>query len=271
LERRRLRPVFLIHDLIPITHPQYCRLGEEGRHRQRIENALRAGQAIIANSTATKHELARFARDCGLPMPLTTVAWLGIDQSKPSAVRLGQPDERPYFMLVGTIEGRKNHLMILQAWEELIARLGDKAPQLLIVGQRGWEAEEATDILDNPGILKGHVRELSRCDDETMSALLAGARAMLMPSFVEGFGLPLVEALQQGVPVIASNLQVFREISGEVPTYLDPNDRQAWLKAVLDYSTDGRERRRQLKAATEFRAPSWNDHFTLVEGFLETL
>ena len=104
-----------------------------------------------------------------------------------------------------------------------------------------------------------------------MSSLLAGARALVMPSFVEGFGLPVVEALKQGVPVIASDVPVFREIAGDVPTFLDPMDRQAWVNAILDYTNDGLERRRQLAAASTFAAPSWRHQFNLVEGLFEIL
>ena len=268
---RSLRPVFLIHDLIPITHPQYCREGEAARHVQRIETALRTASGLIVNSAATQLDLLRFASGRGLPMPPSVVAWLGADAVLRSETINSVIRERPYFVLIGTIEARKNHLLMFQVWADLVARLGSGAPDLIVIGQRGWEAKEAIAILDNPGRLQGHIQELSLCDDKMMSRLLASARAMLMPSFVEGFGLPLVEALQQGIPVIASNLPVFREIAGNIPTYLDPNDRQAWVKAVLDYTIDGSERRRQLKAATEFRAPNWSNHFALVEGFLETL
>ncbi|MDP9422823.1 MAG: glycosyltransferase family 4 protein [Pseudomonadota bacterium] len=271
LARRGLKPVILIHDLIPITHPEYCREGEADRHWQRMTNALEAASAMIVNSRATESDLRAFARSRGLPMPPCLVAWLGTDMPPATAVTSAALSERPYFVMVGTIEARKNHLLILEVWAELVGRLGAKAPELVIIGQRGWEADAAIAILDNLGPLSCHVRELGRCDDESMERLIAGAQAMLMPSFVEGFGLPLVESLQKGVPVIASDVAVFREIAGNIPTCLDPTDRQKWVKAILDYSTDGSERRRQLKALQAFHAPTWKSHFALVDEFLETV
>ncbi len=104
-----------------------------------------------------------------------------------------------------------------------------------------------------------------------MGRLLDGARAMLMPSRAEGFGLPLIEALQLGVPVIASDLPVFREIAGDIPTYVDPQDRSAWAETIADYSANGAERRRQLDAISSYRAPTWSEHFALVETFLQTI
>ena len=270
LARQRLRPVFLIHDLIPITHPQYCREGEGARHKLRIETALRSANGLILNSAATRRDLADFANDHKITMPPSLIAWLGIDTRPPNpSVEATFPD-RPYFVMIGTIEARKNHLAILEAWREIVARLGSQAPHLIIIGQRGWEAAEAIAILDDPGPLKSYVHEMARCDDAQMSKLLAGARAVLMPSLVEGFGLPVVEALRERVPVIASDLPVFREIADIIPTYLDPHDRATWAKAVIEYTGNSAERKRQLAAAPRIEAPTWRHHFALVEEFLET-
>jgi glycosyltransferase involved in cell wall biosynthesis len=269
IDRHRLRPVFLIHDLIPITHPQYCRDGEAARHEQRMETALRSARGLIFNSAATERDLAQFASKRGIVMPPSVIALLGIHAKAASASAV--PNEHTHFVMIGTIEARKNHLLALQAWREIVARLGDHAPKLLIIGQRGWEAAEAIAILDDPGALKGHVHEIMGCDDVRMGKLLTGANATLMPSFVEGFGLPVVEALREGVPVIASDLPVFREIAGEIPTYLNPHDRAAWVKAIIEYTGNGAERKRQLNAARGYKAPNWADHFDRVEEFLETL
>lgn len=272
IRTHRLRAIFLIHDLIPITHPQFCREGEAERHRQRMVTALRTASGLILNSAATRRDLADFADRHGLAIPRCVVAWLGLDvEPSPLPPSEGQDAGRPYFVMVGTIEARKNHLLILQAWAELTARFGSQAPELVVIGQRGWEADEAISILDNPGPLGSHIRQLPRCEDEAMSTLLSGARALLMPSMIEGFGLPLVEALQLGVPVIASDLPVFREIAGDIPTYIDPLDRKAWVDAIEDYSSSGAESRRQGAMISGFRAPSWSQHFAQVEAFLKGL
>jgi glycosyltransferase involved in cell wall biosynthesis len=92
-----------------------------------------------------------------------------------------------------------------------------------------------------------------------------------MPSFVEGFGLPVVEALQLGTPVIASDLPVYREIVGDKPTYLDPNDVKAWAETIADFAEEGPERRRQVAAIRGYRAPTWDEHFRTVEAWLAGL
>ena len=268
VKRRKLRPVFLIHDLIPITHPEFCRAGERARHRARMRHALDCAEGIIANSAATLTALESFAQTERYAMPGSVVAWLGADEQVPPIER--DPGEHPYFVIIGTIEARKNHLLLLHLWERLVEQLGAAAPRLMLVGQRGWEADEVFALLDRSPRLREHVLELGRCSDARMLALLDGARALLMPSFIEGFGIPVIEALQRGTPVIASDLPVFREIAGNIPLYLDPLDGQHWERAIRDFSGDCPERTRQLAAMPGFRAPDWAAHFARVDHWLDT-
>jgi glycosyltransferase involved in cell wall biosynthesis len=265
-----VRPIYLIHDLIPITHPEFCRAGEAEKHRERIRTVLLTATGVIGNSQATLDDLACFAQEQGLRMPPALAAWLGTD---PIPVRsdLRLPD-RPSFIVLGTIEGRKNHQMLLNIWSRLIDRLGSDAPKLLIIGQRGWEAESVFDALDRTEKLLGHVVELSGSSDEELGRHLASARALLFPSQAEGYGLPLVEALGMGVPVIASDLPVFREIAGTVPLYLNPLDDHAWEAAILDYASPvSPARSAQLERIKSFRLHDWQSHFDRVERWLRAL
>lgn len=269
LAEQELKPVYLIHDLIPLTHPEFCRTGEARRHRARIRNALMSAHGVISNSAATERDLADFAKSHNLPMPTSVVAWLGADEQAAAAVL--PPAKRPYFVMIGTIEARKNHLLMLHVWERLVARFGESAPELVIIGQRGWEADDVFALLDRSPRLKGHVRELGRCDDATMLGWLDNARAMLMPSFTEGFGIPVIEALQRGTPVLASDIPVFREIAGGIPEYIDPLNGQGWESAILRYAENGPDRLRQLGMMADYAPPSWNSHFNIVDGFLRSL
>jgi glycosyltransferase involved in cell wall biosynthesis len=267
ITRQGVRAVFLVHDLIPITHPHFCRPGEAARHDRRIRNALNAASGIIANSAATRDELTHFAQAKALPVPPMLATWLGGPDLPPTIAPA--PIDRPWFVTVGTIEGRKNHALLLQVWQRLAGIMGDATPLLVIVGQRGWEAELAQAMIDRDPLIHAHVVEHGQADDSLLAALIAGARALLMPSFAEGFGLPVIEALQMGTPVIASDLAVFREIAGTIATLIDPTDAPGWLTAVQAFCHDGPERARQLAAMPTYRAPNWDDHFAAVETWLE--
>lgn len=267
----RQKPVYMVHDLIPITHPEYCRAGEDGHHRQRMTVVLQTAAGVIVNSGDTGQALAQFADDIGLPLPPVAVAPLASGLG-PAAQPSLAPLAGPYFVTLGTIEPRKNHLLLLGIWRELVARLGAAAPKLVVIGQRGWECEQVADMLDRCTALRGHVIEVPNCSDEGLSQWLMHAQALLFPSFAEGFGMPLVEALGLGLPVIASDLPVFKEFAGDVPECLSPIDGLGWLQAVCDY-TDSQHPRRvaQLARLKGWHAPSWEQHFAAVDALLEQL
>lgn len=271
LIRSGVRPVYFVHDLIPLTHPEYCRPGEPEKHVQRLKALLNWGAGVIGNSADTLKELARHAHARHLPMPPTLVAPLGVEP----AIAKGQgsaepPLARPYFLMLGTIEGRKNHLLILNIWKHLIENHGRAAPQLVIVGRRGWESEQAVDMLDRCETLRGHVIELPMCSDNRLADYMRHARALLFPSFVEGYGLPLIEALAAGTPVIGSDLGVFRELAGDIPEYVSPIDGVGWMNMILNYASGASaDRTAQLVRMQGYRPPSWNDHFQAVDHWLD--
>lgn len=266
-----VRPVYMIHDLIPITHPEFCRAGEAQRHVGRVRNMLASAVGIIGNSRATLDSLARFAADEAVALPATIAALLGTDLRW---ARLGpgvQP-ERPTFIMLGTIEGRKNHLLLLNIWAGLVREFGPNAPRLLIIGQRGWECEDVFDMLDRSEVLRDAVTEVSRCSDAELQRHLRGARALLFPTLVEGYGLPLIEALASGTPVIASDLPVFHEIGQEIPDFINLLDEAAWRAAILSYASDPSiAREAQVERLAAFSPPTWNAHFTRVDAWLATL
>lgn len=280
LASQRHHAVFMIHDLIPLTHPEFSRAGESEKHALRIRTALRHGAGLILNSAATLDSLTEYANGFSLPMPPSVVAPLGIEPQflKPDPrSRLSiQGGPRPYFLMLGTIEARKNHWMILQVWRRLVTQLGDRAPRLVIIGQRGWEAESAIDMLDRCPLIAPHVTEINRCNDHDLAQWISGACALLFPSFAEGYGLPLLEALAMGTPVIASDLPVFREMAGGHIQLNDPLDAMGWMSSILeqarrsDLNVDDSARNTRPSLAG-FTVPDWSSHFEIVDDFLARL
>lgn len=272
LKRSGVRPVYFLHDLIPLTHPEFCRPGEPDKHLDRINALLDHGVGIIANSQETLSELAGFVTlRRGLQLPPSLVAPLGVETSICRSAA-SNPLAKSYFLMLGTIEGRKNHLMMLNVWADVARIMGADCPTLVIIGQRGWESEQAVDMLERSDRLHGHVIELSRAGDETVSRFMTHARALLFPSFVEGYGLPLVEALACRTPVIASDLTVFVELAGNVPDYVSPIDGLRWRDHVIDYAQPGSERREaQLRRMDDLRLPNWDEHFAQVNRWMRTL
>lgn len=270
LRRSGNRLVTFIHDAIPCQFPEYARAESAERHRVRLVTAARHAHGLIVNSQATAAAMSPWL-DCERDAPPLLVAPLGIE--RPVVTSVPPRLDRPYFLCIGTIEPRKNHLLLLNIWRRLAETLPpDALPRLVLVGRRGWENENIIDMLDRCPALAGVVEEHGDLDDTRLSGLIAGASAVLMPSFAEGFGLPVAEALAHGTAVIASDLAALRETGGDVPDYLDPLDGPAWLAAIADYTDPHSPRReRQFERRQHWTAPRWDAHFAAVFAFLDDL
>ncbi|MEM7497684.1 MAG: glycosyltransferase [Pseudomonadota bacterium] len=268
-----LRSVVLIHDLIPITHPEFARPEAARRFSTRLDAALAADRHLY-NSKATARGVTAYAELRKRPLPPGDVLRLGVEApAAPRAIAptASQPGGAGHFVQLGTIEGRKNHLLTLMLWRGLTEDVASgPAPHLHIVGRRGWSAEQAIAMLDRSETVGRTVFEHRDLGDDAVAALLAEARALLFPSFAEGYGLPLGEALAAGVPVIAADLPALRELGGDVPEWLAPQDGPGWLAAIRDYARPGSPRRNaQLARLAEWRRPRWDSHFARLEEVLE--
>lgn len=263
------RFVTLVHDVIPLTHPEFARPQGAAEHRRRIRTIDRYADGIIGNSQATIDALGPFMTRSMEGRSLC-VAHFGADPPDIFGGASHAVPSRPYFVYISTIEPRKNHLLLLNVWRRLVERLGDQAPVLVLIGRRGWENENVVDMLERAEILRGHVIEAGSVPDTEMHALVAGARAMLMPSFEEGFGIPVIEALSVGVPVICSDIVAHREVGGEAPDYLDPLDGLGWMRLIEAYALpDSPEREAQAARIKAWRAPQWRDYFDIIMQLLD--
>lgn len=252
---------YFLHDLIPVLHPEFSRPHAVRRHLGRVESALAGAAGIILGTRAVERELTAFAAARGVALPPCAVAPLaGEDFAAPSP--LAPAAAPPFFLCVGTIEPRKNHRLLLALWRGLAERLGPQTPRLVIVGQTGPMTGDILAPLAADPLLAAHVEHRTACSDAELAGLMQSARALLLPSLAEGFGLPFVEALQAGTPVIASNLPVFAEIGQGAACLIDPADGAGWEAAVLAALA------RPERPAIRFAAPRWADHFEVVEPFI---
>ncbi|WP_059413224.1 glycosyltransferase family 4 protein [Cupriavidus basilensis] len=270
LANEHARLVCLVHDLIPLTHPEFARAGTSLAHRQRLQTVEALADLVVTNSGATLRSLIALLGPGQRPAHMLAVP-LGV--SLPAACSDARAARPPYFVMLGTIEPRKNHVLLLQVWQRMLSMAGaTPTPQLVIVGRNGWENTHVMTILERAPGLNGVVSLASGRSDREVAALLRGARALLMPSFAEGFGLPVAEALALGVPVIASDLPALRETGGGTPDYLDPMDGPAWLRAIRDYTPpDSPRRAAQLGRLAAWTAPTWDAHCGGVLDAIDTL
>ncbi|MDG2527246.1 glycosyltransferase family 4 protein [Caulobacter endophyticus] len=268
LKREHARMVTFVHDLIPLEHPEFVREGGAALFRRKLETLAKLSDGVLVNSqataTATSAHLARLGRQTML-----RIAPLGVPSLAPAG-RRGRR-EKPYFVVLGTIEPRKNHLLLLNIWRRWVEQEGaEAAPDLVVVGRRGWENENILDLLDRSPVLGRVVDERGGLGDVATRSLVAGARAVLCPSFAEGYGLAVAEALQLGTPVIASDIAAHREVGGAAPDYLDPLDGPAWARALRDYAQpDSPRRRAQQARLADWKGAGWTEHFQIAFQLIE--
>jgi len=263
LAREQARFVCMVHDLIPIEYPEYARPSGAALHERRMQTLASHADAVIVNSAATGRSCQPWIDRSGRQIA-THVALLGTEPLA-AASHSAAAGKHPYFVCIGTIEPRKNHLLLLNLWRHLAQTLpADSIPRLVIIGKRGWENEQVLDMLDRCPALRAHVEEVNGCSDAQLATLLRGARALLMPSFAEGFGMPVAEALSVGVPVICSNIPAHREVGGTTPDYADPLDGPRWKALVLDHAQGGVMRQAQMKRLPQWREPTWDQHMAVV-------
>lgn len=207
LLRRRvpIRYAAFVYDCVPLLMPEHC-LDLVARLYARwfARLALQADQ-LLAISRATADDVARFGAPLGLTLAPAVVP-LAAEPARPGteaeraadALDLDEPDA-PFILFVSTIESRKNHLMVFEAWLELLRRLPEsEVPRLICVGRPGWRAEGALGLLERSAPLRRKVQVISGVSDLALSALLGRCLFTLYNSFHEGWGLPVTESLAAG-------------------------------------------------------------------------
>lgn len=265
---RNLRSMFLVHDLIPLSHPEYFLPGEDVRHRTRMETIARHADVVIFNSKATHGAWDDFVAANHLLRPQGFVVPLGTENV---FLKAGEElhSDVPYFVVVGTLESRKNLSFLLHVWKAWTQASAIPRARLVIIGRRGRHSENTTDLIDRSAALASTVVEMGELADAGLAILLRGARALLAPSLIEGFGLPIAEALALGVPVIASNITAHREVGNKCAEYLDPLDGPAWFQALDDYAAPSSQRRSNMQHATHsYRTMTWEEHLRAVNDIL---
>jgi glycosyltransferase involved in cell wall biosynthesis len=249
----------MIHDTIPLDFPEYQRPESVARFAGLLRRTGEYADQILCNSQVTADDVTRHL---GPDTPPCLVAHLGVEMPVAGHEKLPEtlPQDRPCFVALGTIEPRKNHALLMDAWD-ILAKSGGPMPVLAICGARGWKNHDLFERLDQSPLKNRDIFEFNTLSDAEISALLTHSRALLFPSHAEGYGLPPVEAAMLGTPVIAAPLPSLREIMGELPVYLEVGDVYPWVKAIKSFMDVGQS---GTAGKGAFQPPTWEDHFKTV-------
>ncbi|MDA9625480.1 glycosyltransferase family 4 protein [Luminiphilus sp.] len=234
LARQGVRLCFVVFDLLPLLRPDWWPTGMSARFEEWLRRLLSVADTVCCISRSVADELEAWMNGAALSFQYRrpAVRWfhLGADLEH-SAPSTGWPEAytevtdamnaRPTFLMVGTLEPRKGHAQALTAFEALWA--AGHALNLVIVGKSGWLVDDLIERIRSHSESGGRLFWLSNASDECLEDLYGRATCLLAASEAEGFGLPLIESARRGLPILARDLPVFREVAGSAAYYFSDN------------------------------------------------
>ena len=273
LARTGVRIVSLQHDLLPVTNPAWFDPNLAQVFRDHTDAVTTWADLVICNSRHTESELRSYAAQCGRRVA-TTVVTFGADAASSTPVGelddelLTSLDGRRIVLTVGTVEPRKNHTAILDAFDRLGAAHPDAT--LVIAGRQGWRVEDVADrIRRHPGAGTSVVWPAS-VSDATLAALYRRADVVVVASHSEGFGLPLIEALGHGAAVVSSSGGALSEVGADAVTTFDPSRPDELAEHLDRLLGDPAELARARERARLRDAPRWADCVAAVASALRS-
>jgi glycosyltransferase involved in cell wall biosynthesis len=263
-QSKNLHKFLSIHDLIPILYPEFFKSHEDTPAKRAI-NGLDAESWALCVSQRTKDDLCNYSKSINPSRVFVThlaASELFYQCTNSLQIKLVrkkyQIPDVPYILSLSTLEPRKNIEHTIRCFSALVHQEKIQDLHLVLVGTKGWDYDSIfSEVTKNP-TLKERVIVTGYIADEDLAALYSGAMTFVYPSFYEGFGLPPLEAMQCGVPVITSNTSSLPEVVGDAGIMLDPKDTdglcQSLLKLYYDSSLRKSMSERSLKQAKNF---SW--------------
>jgi alpha-1,2-rhamnosyltransferase len=231
----------IIHDIFPITHPEFADTKNVTAFKAAFARLVSASHGLLTVSRFTQREVETLLARQGTSVPPIRSFHLGADAfsegSQPISLCAEIQQLRDMYLMVGTIEPRKDHITVLDAFERLWSNGGHAI--LVLVGRIGWRCKGLRERLETHPLRNQRLFVFYDTTDSDLDYLYRQARALVVASRVEGFGLPLVEAMRYGVPVIASRIDVFCEIAGAYPEYFPPGDDQELYRIIERYEREG--------------------------------
>src|SRR3990167_4261716 len=222
----------VVFDLIICLYPHLHHPANKEMYNIYMQQVIENSDILLPISKSTKKDLAIFATQQKLNLPMTKVIRLG-DEIAASEKRAKVP-HKDFILCVGTVEIRKNHTLLYYAYKLAAERKID-LPNLIIVGGGGWYTDDIKYLINNDPEVKNKIKILHDCDDEELSVLYDTCLFTIYPSMYEGLGLPVAESLSRGKPCLASHSSSIPEIGNDLVDYFSPYDAGEVLKKIRKY------------------------------------
>ena len=244
--RRGAFVVQVIYDLIPLTHPHFFDDELVSMFSHWFRNSIDHVDAYMGISKSVMRQVQKYVQMLGgygcKSRKAFSYFYLGADfmagnANGPMRHELDRAFTNPCYLMVSTLEPRKNHVYLLDAFERLWER--DLAVNLCFVGRVGWNIDALLERINTHPYLGQRLFCWNDLNDAELDYCYRRARCLVFPSYEEGFGLPIVEGLAKGLPVMASDIQIHREIGGQCVDYFDLEDPDDLAGKVLYIEKNG--------------------------------
>ncbi|ENB8484411.1 TPA: glycosyltransferase family 4 protein [Enterobacter kobei] len=262
----------LFYDIIPLKFPFTYSSEFVARFEFWLNRALSLASLCFTISASTRSDLLEYAKKSNLRIPNIDILRIGDNLpvvKNQVSEQISENIKGSYILSVGTIEYRKNHIILLNAYRYMIDVLGMDVPKLYIAGRQGlYDANVHIQVEGDP-LLKGKVEILSGLDDSDLGALYGSAMFTVYPSIYEGWGLPVAESLCYGVPCITSKSSSMLEIAPELTPFANPLMTNEWVDIMrlwIEKPDELAKVRKQVNA--QYHKTSWDDTASLLRDSL---
>lgn len=272
LKDKKIKTFFFIHDALGISNPEYFEKKKSKQNKLKTKfiklyKSLANKAFLFYNSVSSKEETLRFVPE--LDGNKNKIVFLAADKKKYFKLeniddkvlkKYNIPTDKKYILSLCSLNKRKNLPFLIKSYIEFLKRNGDVDDlYLVLAGPSGWMIEKMFEEIDNSGKYRNKIILTGFIDEEDINTVYNGAFCFVFPSFLEGFGLPILEAMTCGLPIISSNTSSMPEVYGDAGVGIDPYNQEELIKALGEfYYKDDYRKAVAEKCLERSNVFSWN-------------
>lgn len=275
LKSRGVKTAVYVYDIIPIRYPQFCHVNTVYQFMDYIGAYLLFGDLIITSTQTVLDDVMSLRNEVDSKNTfLGRYSWLGSNfiESKETINQnetlINSLNGKKYVLYVGTVEPRKNIGFLLNAFDHY---LFDKDVCLVIAGRVGWNVEKLIERINNHSLIDEKLFFFSGLNDQDIDYLYRNASVVAFPTYDEGFGLPIVESIEKGTPVITTDKPVLREVGRDFVDYFGLNNENEFCDLVSKYVFDQNFRKARVSNLENYTRFTWNDTARKISAYLNEL
>ena len=271
LKERGVKIVSYIYDIIPLDFPEYADQKLMYDFAIYVMAILQNADIVLTETESGVKSIKKLCKVLNIEVPQIHSTWLGVDGINTSSRGEIRDDvskviKKKYILMVGTIEPRKNHRLVLDAFDK---RLFDEGYDLVFAGREGWNISEFLQRIRKHPLLGNRFFYFEGLDDNNINELYNNAYILAFPSYAEGFGLPIIEAFQHGLPVIGADVDVTKEVAGEYGVYFAQDDSDDFIEKVLLFANEKYEEYK--KKLSGYEMPTWESMICRIDTIIHDL